>query len=818
MARYYKTAQANPLDYMYELDVPLMKEVLQTNDKMITGVLGGADQVGTLASQLKYISTPEETEAAKRIMSQFENKAEELASEIQKDPANWRKKMGDLRGLSAELKKEFTSGEASKLQANYEAYKKWTDDIDKAEQLYIKSGGKEGIDPVRAARKKALALNNFKGTNYKENGEYELFQGSPILPNIDFAKMISADIDKLIKSGKVTKTATAGGGYIFSEEDGEKGMSFDRLFAKVMANYRSNPLIEPYFREMEELGLVSGITHQQEVKDEYGNIIHEKGSMIQPYEFVEKPMLESEKLALEKQRVQINQERDPIKRAKLQEELTQMEEHYKNRKAFQWNPDSHLGNIMRDVITSSQYVDEFYKQDLKSDGTYTAMKGIEAANARAQASLNLRERIHTENMDYRKAKDAQARKDAIRKDPNLSEKEKTLLLNEEEGLEVYMSTPQNVFNMEEARNLAKEYNDLTRKEISKMTSEERARWKELDIMFQKVADYVPEGMSVSDFIEARNYAETGQFSESTLDRLYQRHIPLGGDITPENRRRFEESLPYLDRVKINNAASLLESKERRRLRDINKKIEEHYKTQGKELRSLAEVMSEELKVHDIFHSPVAGTRTGDAIFSYLDQVFATGTNKAYYRGDTKVYTKDGNLKPSDYPDVDKYMQQKESLTENLTDILWQMNGNDIVVKGNVKQEEFKGKPIQVVLTGAGTESLTTFLEQNKGFQTKEAKKILEKANPRIAKISNAVSHQVATLMYPGQQGEVHGVKIKKRGDGTYDVTLPGQTEAVNKVVIPVKVTDQYGRVTEQKKEVLISSPALLEAIVDKLGN
>ncbi len=43
MGRFYRTASANPLDYMYKMNTPLMEKVLQFNDQAIDVTNQGTD-------------------------------------------------------------------------------------------------------------------------------------------------------------------------------------------------------------------------------------------------------------------------------------------------------------------------------------------------------------------------------------------------------------------------------------------------------------------------------------------------------------------------------------------------------------------------------------------------------------------------------------------------------------------------------------------------------------------------------------------------------------------------------------------------------
>src|SRR5687767_2005376 len=217
MARFYKTASANPLDYMYRINVPLMRDVIAANDQYITQNLNQTQQLGTLASSFPYLQADEKR--AQEIITQYASQVDDITKAIRSDPANWKKQLDPIRNLSGDLQKNMRVGEISKISGNYSQYKSTSDYIDKEVENYAKTG--KGISSDRAKAYKDFFLKGFQsGTKYNpETGEYNLIKTYQPMSNIDIRKTLSEELDKL-KSDKTSykKDAVTGQEWYFNRK------------------------------------------------------------------------------------------------------------------------------------------------------------------------------------------------------------------------------------------------------------------------------------------------------------------------------------------------------------------------------------------------------------------------------------------------------------------------------------------------------------------------------------------------------------------------------------------------------------------------
>ena len=158
MGRFYKTADPQFLDFMYELPQEAMMKAIGNVDSQI------AKQEATnegLRGLLKLDAIDFDRPEADKILENYEGQIDSLSAEIQKNPLEFRKKSAKIGALQKAIHTDFTRGDAARIQGQYntrlsnyqamkEALKKNPDlynygDIEKLQglldQQYAESGG-----------------------------------------------------------------------------------------------------------------------------------------------------------------------------------------------------------------------------------------------------------------------------------------------------------------------------------------------------------------------------------------------------------------------------------------------------------------------------------------------------------------------------------------------------------------------------------------------------------------------------------------------------------------------------------------------------
>lgn len=377
MARFYKTASANPLDYMYRINVPLMEKVIAANDEYITQNLQQAQKLGDIAASFPYLQSDEGR--AREIVQGYSKQVDEITDAIRSDPANWRKQLDPMRNLSRDLQQNYKVGEISKIAGNYGQYKKVADEIDKQVAEYNKSG--KGISADRAKAYKEYFLRQFtakdpKGTNYNpKTGEYNAIQVFDPMGNVDIRKILSDELDKMKADKKRYKvSSTTGEEWYFNDVTQEwEGITPERVLS-IVTDRLSNPQLMEYLKQDSQVGLINGVFDDQ-------------GKFIAPYNYNGVPISPDEQKNIEKYKANIAKTKDRNQKAQLQANLQNYEQGLQQRRQLNWNDKSYLAPIMRGIVEQQSY-EQTITEDLLRNNSKGSTKYVQAqTNARHAATL-----------------------------------------------------------------------------------------------------------------------------------------------------------------------------------------------------------------------------------------------------------------------------------------------------------------------------------------------------------------------------------------------------------------------------------------------
>lgn len=129
MAQFYQTAEGgieNADSFMYQPPVELMKQALDYQNQGITNSLASANLYNNL--NINYIDDEREREVVNNIIGYYSDKSKEIQDQILQDPSSWQRLQPSLQALGAELQKDMTTGDISKIQGSYASLQKWMGD------------------------------------------------------------------------------------------------------------------------------------------------------------------------------------------------------------------------------------------------------------------------------------------------------------------------------------------------------------------------------------------------------------------------------------------------------------------------------------------------------------------------------------------------------------------------------------------------------------------------------------------------------------------------------------------------------------------
>jgi hypothetical protein len=381
MARFYKTASAAPIDYMYRINTPLMEKVIQRNDEYITQNLQQAANLGSLASSFQYLEP--DSERTKEIVSGYNKTIDEITSAIREDPANWKKQMTPMREVSRKLQQDYTTGEISRITSNYGKYKAVSDYIDKQVEEYNKSG--KGISADRAMAYKSHFLKNFGGTNYNpQTGTYETINAFDPMGNIDIRKRLSEEMDKIKADSKRYKKSEVTGEEWYFNDKTEKweGITPQKILS-IATDRLNDPQLMQYLRQDSQIGLIGGV-------------FDDEGKFIAPYEYKGVTISPEEQKNIENFKKQISKTKDPNLKAQMQNQLAGYEEQLNQRTELNWNDQSYLAPIMRGIVNQFAYSQTDEENTLRSNSKGSTKYTQAQINARDAANRASREALARE--------------------------------------------------------------------------------------------------------------------------------------------------------------------------------------------------------------------------------------------------------------------------------------------------------------------------------------------------------------------------------------------------------------------------------------
>lgn len=383
MARMYKTAGANPLDYMYRINTPLMERVINANDGFIDENMAELGTLDKAATTFPYLQADESR--AKAIAEQYSKQIDEATTAIKNDPANWRKQLDPIRGISKELQNSYRVGEISKIAGNYSKYKQVSDTIDEQVKEFGKSG--KGISADRAKAYKEYFLKSFtkanpNGTAYDaKTGDYNAINVYDPMANIDIRKQLSDELDKMKANGevKITDQITGAGEYFNKTTQKWESITPDRIL-RIVTDRLNNPQLMNYLKQDSQVGAVTGVFDQDPDSPNYGRFIN-------PYSHDKVAINSSEQGIIDGVKKQIAGTKNNNAKEALQKQLDAYVKQINERTSLNWNKDSYLAPIMRGIVDQYSHETTWSENDLSANSIWSTKYSQSQANARNNASI-----------------------------------------------------------------------------------------------------------------------------------------------------------------------------------------------------------------------------------------------------------------------------------------------------------------------------------------------------------------------------------------------------------------------------------------------
>ena len=260
MGRYYKTANPQNIDFMYKLPEQYMLAAVQQASQDITQ---NQAVMYDLYGKLQLNALSKDKERAKQILDGYETAINEIAADLQSDPLSFRTKGGDLLGLSRQMHKDFTKGEAAAIQSNYNIDAEWQKAYDKL----AREGKLENANWIQALR--ARNLEKYKGVGYNEStGNYNTYSPEELVSYVDIDKELAEKVKEIEKQINATAGAKVEGNFIRESGKTTEKRTKDDILKVAMEEFYSDPKIQAFIKQGSDIGMLSGYYN----KDENGNL------------------------------------------------------------------------------------------------------------------------------------------------------------------------------------------------------------------------------------------------------------------------------------------------------------------------------------------------------------------------------------------------------------------------------------------------------------------------------------------------------------------------------------------------------------------
>lgn len=122
MGRFFRTSTPQNIDFMYKQPEDLMFRATQQASQDITQ---NQAAIYDLYGKLKVAAIDPDKERANALIKGYESKINDLTKVLQENPLAFRRKTGDILGLSRELAKDFSTGELASINNRYATVAEW---------------------------------------------------------------------------------------------------------------------------------------------------------------------------------------------------------------------------------------------------------------------------------------------------------------------------------------------------------------------------------------------------------------------------------------------------------------------------------------------------------------------------------------------------------------------------------------------------------------------------------------------------------------------------------------------------------------------
>ena len=260
MGRFYKATTFNPEEVKFNLPEEQMGKVLDFTDTAITTNNQTRDQLTNAINETYKQFLEFDQAKAKEYLEKYRPYIDEVASNMNADPMNWRNSLQQLNSVKKDFTTDYASGNLSKFAANAQAWR----DFQKAEEELNKK------DPTRRQYSEQYAqdyYNKLKNTTtYGDDGKWYTFTGKQ--HHMTDANALFQDyFKKYVSDMESTGYAYSDGKFIHKGTGKVEFLDKQKMMNGFNTYLAANPDLMREFQHRQQVGNISGFM------DENGKIL-----------------------------------------------------------------------------------------------------------------------------------------------------------------------------------------------------------------------------------------------------------------------------------------------------------------------------------------------------------------------------------------------------------------------------------------------------------------------------------------------------------------------------------------------------------------
>lgn len=262
MGRFYQTSQSNFIaDNMLDLPYDLMSKVILNADKNVDDTISGAV---SLYDKLQANALQSDKPRLNEIVKGYESSIDEVVSEIQKNPLEYSRKIGDIRNLGRKIQSDFSMGEVAAIENRYNQDADWWKE---AKELQKKNPELYTDEYLRRLRQKNIQDSGI--IDYKGYGDYNPYVANSALGLGNMNEWVDERLKDAIPNAQSVERDTTTGNWIVTTKEGTKSMSAGELNRILQDSFNADVSLQNALRQREQLEM-QGFTN---LTDLDGNFI-----------------------------------------------------------------------------------------------------------------------------------------------------------------------------------------------------------------------------------------------------------------------------------------------------------------------------------------------------------------------------------------------------------------------------------------------------------------------------------------------------------------------------------------------------------------